>query len=64
MLFHIPTRQPDRSGDKISLKTDDPKTLPLPHFALLEMQWILQRVAAMSAAAELYDDFDNGETAQ
>jgi hypothetical protein len=61
MLFHIPTKRPICSGDKISLKTDDPEMLPLPHFALLEMQWILQRVAAMSAAAEIYDDFDNDD---
>ena len=54
MLFHIPTKRPICSGDKISLKTDDPETLPLPHFALLEMQWTLQRVAAMSAAPGIY----------
>jgi hypothetical protein len=25
------------------------------------MQWILQRLAAMSGAAEIYDDFDNDD---
>ncbi len=42
-LLHMVTRQELYSGTKISLTTDDPVTRPLPHFALLEMQWILHR---------------------
>jgi hypothetical protein len=63
MLFHFPTKRQICSGEKISLTTDDPITRPLPHLALLEMQWILHRMAAMSGAAEIYDDFDNDDDA-
>jgi hypothetical protein len=45
------------SGDVFSLKTDDPVLQPLPDFKLLEMQWFLHRVQAMSGAAEPLDDF-------
>jgi hypothetical protein len=45
------------SGCEISLKTDDPVSRPLPDFRLLEMQWFLHRVTAMSGAVELQDDF-------
>ena len=61
LLFHFPTKREICSGQKISLTTDDPVTRPLPHPALLEMQWMLHRVAAMSGAAEIYDDFDNDD---
>ena len=60
-LFHFPTDQRIRSGDMISLTTDDPVTRPLPHYGLLEMQWIMQRVTAMSGAAEIYDDFNDDD---
>ena len=46
--------------DEISLETDDPVTRPLPDFRLLEMQWFLHRVAAMSGAAEPQDNFRGG----
>jgi HNH endonuclease len=58
-LFRVPYGQPIRSGDMITLTTDNPEKQPLPHFALLEMQWILNCVAAMSGAAEIYDDDDD-----
>jgi hypothetical protein len=45
------------SGEEISLETDDPVSRPLPDFRLLEMQWFLHRVTAMSGAAEPKDDF-------
>src|SRR3984885_8638742 len=60
-LFHFPTDQRIRSGDMISLTTDDPVTRPLRHYGLLEMQWIMQRVTAMSGAAEIYDDFNDDD---
>jgi hypothetical protein len=60
-LFHFPTEQKFHSGQKISLTTDDPVTRPLPSFELLEMQWVLHRLVAMSGAAEIYDDFDNDD---
>ncbi|OKL58859.1 hypothetical protein UA08_05688 [Talaromyces atroroseus] len=40
------------SGDIFTLTTPDPDQLPLPSWPLLEMQWHLQRIAAMSGAAE------------
>jgi hypothetical protein len=45
------------AGDEIYLETSDPKRLPLPDLRLLEMQWILHRVTALSGAAEPRDDF-------
>jgi HNH endonuclease len=60
-LFHFPTEQEIHSGRKISLTTDDPVERPLPSFGLLEMQWILHRLVAMSGAAEINDDLDNDD---
>jgi len=37
-----------RSGDMFTLTTDDPDKKPLPSFKLLELQWILQKITAMS----------------
>ena len=56
-LFNHETRQEICFGDEISLETDDPILRPLPDFRLLEMQWFLHRVTAMSGAAEPQDDF-------
>jgi hypothetical protein len=50
------------SGDIFTLTTDDPGSRPLPSLELLEMQWILQRITAMSGAAgppEFDDDDDD-----
>ena len=46
------------SGTVFTLTTEDPKEFPLPSRPLLEMQWLLHRVAAMSGAAEAQDDSD------
>ncbi|KAL4963578.1 uncharacterized protein BDV14DRAFT_89603 [Aspergillus stella-maris] len=40
------------SGDVFTIRTDDARDLPLSSWALLEMQWFLERVAGMSGAAE------------
>ena len=40
------------SGARFTFTTDDPDERPLPSKDLLEMQWALQRVTAMAAAAE------------
>jgi hypothetical protein len=58
-LWNFYTDQRIRSGDEIYLETDDPERLPLPDWRILEMQWILQRVTALSAAAEPRDDFSD-----
>jgi len=57
-LWNIQTGEKIRSGDVICFETNDPENLPLPDFRLLEMQWILHRVSALSGAAELGDDFN------
>ncbi|KKZ63636.1 hypothetical protein EMCG_02077 [[Emmonsia] crescens] len=53
--------QPLTSGHKVFLETTDPERLPLPSRELLEMQWALNRVLSMSAAAEYqgYDEDDD-----
>ena len=58
-LWNVETDQRIRSGDIIYFETNDPENLPLPDFRLLEMQWILHRVSALSGAAELSDNFDD-----
>src|ERR1700733_8963907 len=54
-----------QSGDIFTFTTDDPEIRPLPNWELLDMQWILQRLTAMSGAAgtadvDLYDNDDMG----
>jgi len=39
------------SGDIFKLTTENPESHPLPNWNLLEMQWIMQRLVAMSGAA-------------
>jgi len=58
-LYNVLTDKKICSGDEISLETDDPVAHPLPDLRLLEMQWFLTRVAAMSGAAEPQDEFDD-----
>lgn len=48
-----------RTGDILVFKTEDPKLMPLPSFELLDMQWHLTRIAAMSGVMELLDEFPN-----
>lgn len=43
------------SGTLIEFKTDNPRLYPLPSLDLLEMQWVLQRIAAMCGGAEEED---------
>jgi hypothetical protein len=59
-LFDDKTGAEIRSGSEISLKTDDPVSRPLPDFRLLEMQWFLHRVTAISGATEPRDDLYDG----
>lgn len=41
------------SGDLVIFQTKDPETLPLPSWDLLQMQWILHRISALSGAANV-----------
>jgi hypothetical protein len=56
-MYNVKTDKKICSGDEICLETSDPDRLPLPDWRLLDMQWILQRITAMSGAAERHDDF-------
>ncbi|KAF2187521.1 hypothetical protein K469DRAFT_569572 [Zopfia rhizophila CBS 207.26] len=52
------------SGDRFEMVTDDPVNKPLPDAGLLEMQWHLQRILAMSGAAGWREeDFDRDSAA-
>jgi len=55
-LWDVKTRQEIHSGHVLDVETDDPENLPLPDVRLLDMQWMLNRVAALSGAAEPRDD--------
>ncbi|PYI02162.1 hypothetical protein BO78DRAFT_422852 [Aspergillus sclerotiicarbonarius CBS 121057] len=43
------------SEDKTSI-TMDPETMPFPSFDLLQMQWVLNRIAALAGAADITDE--------
>jgi hypothetical protein len=61
-LYNHLTDQKLCSGDIITLQTDDPENKPLPSKDLLEMQWLLHRLTALSRGAEaipIYYDSDN-----
>ncbi|KAF3490710.1 uncharacterized protein GIQ15_00227 [Arthroderma uncinatum] len=55
-LWDVTTGLPISTGSRIVLETTDPVGLPLPDADLLELHWVLQRVAAMAGAAEPRDD--------
>ncbi|PGG99233.1 hypothetical protein AJ79_08625 [Helicocarpus griseus UAMH5409] len=58
-LFSCETEENIHSGTILTLHTDDPETKPLPSTALLEMQWILHRLTALSGAADIFfSEFD------
>jgi hypothetical protein len=50
------------SGHRVSMTTDDPVERPLPSLELLEMQWVLQRLSAISGAAEPKDDWSDDDS--
>jgi hypothetical protein len=60
-LWNHETSDPIQSGDEIRLETEDPENLPLPSWELLEMQWFLNRVVAISGAADIEDDYDDDD---
>lgn len=55
-LYNCPTDRKLCSGDVITLVTDDTDKQPLPSMAILQMQWYLQRVAALAGAADADSD--------
>lgn len=50
-LFNCETEEIIRSGTTITLRTDDPETKPLPSKEILDMQWVLNRLTALSGGA-------------
>lgn len=58
---HIIAQGNIRTGDVFLLSTTDFEHYPLPNRLLLEMQWKLQRVIAMSGAAGFERDEDDDE---
>jgi len=50
-----------RSGDIFRVTTSDPEKHPLPSRALLDMQWVLQRIVAMRGAADMLEDDEDDE---
>lgn len=58
-LWKHETTNPIQSGDKLRIETEDPENLPLPSWELLEMEWFLNRIAAISGAADVEDDYDS-----
>ncbi|BCS27096.1 uncharacterized protein APUU_60144A [Aspergillus puulaauensis] len=55
-LYNIQTGQRIQSGDMITFTTTDPEKFPLPSTDLLDMQWVLHRLNALSGAAEATDE--------
>ncbi|OCK73545.1 hypothetical protein K432DRAFT_410603 [Lepidopterella palustris CBS 459.81] len=60
-LFNCETDEKMCSGQIISLEADDLETRPLPSFELLDMQWVLRRLIAMSGAPGYGDDFNHND---
>lgn len=55
-LFNCLTEQKICSGDVITMRTEDPISHPLPSWDLLDMQWVLHRVVALSGAGEASEE--------
>lgn len=54
-LDNIHTGQRIQSGDIITFITTDPEKLPLPSMDLLDLQWVVHRLNALSGAVEATD---------
>jgi hypothetical protein len=65
MLFDHVSKTQICSGCEIEIRTDDPTNNPLPSIELLHMQWVLNRLTAISGAADIdeqaLDDSDEEE---
>lgn len=55
-LWNVTTDQRICSEDVIDPEMNDSKNPPLPDLRLLDMQWMLNRVSALSGATEPRDD--------
>lgn len=50
-----------KSDDMITFKTYNPQTHPLPSYYLLQMQWVLRRIASIRGAADSIEDDEDDE---
>ncbi|KAI9371598.1 hypothetical protein BJX61DRAFT_543540 [Aspergillus egyptiacus] len=55
-LYDCPTDRRIQTGDVLTFTTNDPENLPLPSVDLLDMQWVLNRLTALSGAADVSDE--------
>ncbi|PWY78014.1 hypothetical protein BO94DRAFT_588317 [Aspergillus sclerotioniger CBS 115572] len=55
-LFDMRTKSEINSGDALTFSTREPVKYSLPSIELLEMQWTLHRVLALSGAADVTDE--------
>ena len=60
--WNVVTEHKICSGDEIVLETPDPENLPLPDVRMLEIQWTLRRLMALSGTTEVFnDEFDDDD---
>lgn len=57
-LWGMITEQKIVSGDVVTLKTMEPAKYPLPSMTLLDMMWVLNRVASISSFSD-FGEFDD-----
>ncbi|KIA75683.1 hypothetical protein HK57_00544 [Aspergillus ustus] len=55
-LFDCASQRWIRSGDVLTSTTDDPETMPLLSIEILHLQWCVNRVISLSAAADVTDE--------
>ena len=60
-LFNCETEEKICSGDKFTLRTNDPEITPLPSLELLEMQWLLHRLTALCGGIGDDGDADDSD---
>ncbi|KAF9886522.1 hypothetical protein FE257_011429 [Aspergillus nanangensis] len=63
-LWDCQNDNPIYSGHVIEMTTQDPESFPLPSFDLLHMQWVMNRVAAISGAADISDEDDSDDESE
>ncbi|RAH83729.1 hypothetical protein BO86DRAFT_446822 [Aspergillus japonicus CBS 114.51] len=54
--YKLATDEKIQSGETLTMRTTDPVNLPLPSIKLLQLQWLLHRVLAMSGVADASEE--------
>ena len=60
-VWNAETQELIKCGDSIVITTHNPDTHPLPDIRILEMQWMLQQLTALSGAAEVHDKYESDD---